>query len=257
MCHVGQTTLTTTGPSRSVRARMAGTRHTEAQLLRTATRLGDPAAGLTAAAELRRRLDVWEAAHVDEAVAAGWPWQRIAESLGVTKQAAHARHARRAQQSQEGLVVAGRARRAVQRGREEAARRGAERMETDHLLLGLLLDDEEGPVKAALAACGIDCDAVRKGAGPAGDAPQRGAMSAPPVSLATREALEQSMREAVARGDRRLDVEHLLLAVLHEPGGRGQRAVMASGRSPGAVERRLSRALRGQPASGSSGSSGS
>jgi hypothetical protein len=84
-------------------------RHSEAQLLRAATRLGDPDAGLTAVAELRRRLDVWEAAHVDEAVAAGWSWQRIAESLGVTKQAAHARHARRAQQSQEGLVVAGRA----------------------------------------------------------------------------------------------------------------------------------------------------
>jgi hypothetical protein len=31
---------------------------------------------------------------------------------------------------------------------------------------------------------------------------------------------------------------------------------MASGRSPGAVERRLSRALKGQPPDGSSGSSG-
>src|SRR5215210_3906237 len=236
MCHVGQTTLTTTGPSRSVRARMAGTRHTEAQLLRTATRLGDPAAGLTAAAELRRRLDVWEAAHVDEAVAAGWPWQRIAESLGVTKQAAHARHARRAQQSQEGLVVAGRARRAVQRAREEAARLGAERLETDHLLLGLLLDDDTIAVKAALDDCGITCERVREGAAsrakPAGGPAER----PPAVSPETREALEQSMRE---------------------PGGRGQRAVMASGRSPGAVERRLGRALRGQPPGGSSGGSAS
>jgi hypothetical protein len=47
-------------------------------------------------------------------------------------------------------------------------------------------------------------------------------------------------------------VEHLLLAVLHEPGGRGQRAVVAAGRSPKAVERRLARALRGQPAASSS-----
>ena len=60
--------------------------------------------------------------------------------------------------------------------------------------------------------------------------------------------------EAVERGDARLDVEHLLLAVLHEPGGRGQRAVVASGRSPRAVERRLFRALRGQPAESSSAS---
>jgi hypothetical protein len=234
---------------------VSGARDSEAQLLRGATRLGDPDAGLTAVAELRRRLGVWEAAHVDEAVAAGWSWQRIAESLGVTKQAAHARHARRAQQSQEGLVVAGRARRAVKRAREEAARLGAERMETDHLLLGLLLEDEGGPVEAALDACGITRDALRKVAGPPAGAPRRGAAVSPAVSPATREALAQSMREAVARGDRRLDVEHLLLAVLHEPGGRGQRAVMASGRSPGAVERRLSRALRRQPAAASSGAS--
>ena len=236
---------------------MAGVRHSEPQLLRAATRLGDPGAGLTAVAELRRRLDTWEAAHVDEAVAAGWSWQRIAESLGVTKQAAHARHARRAQQSQEGLVVAGRARRAVQRAREEAARLGAERLETDHLLLGLLLDDDTSAVKAALDDCGITCERVREGAAsrakPAGGPAER----PPAVSPETREALEQSMREAVARGDRRLDVEHLLLAVLHEPGGRGQRAVMASGRSPGAVERRLGRALRGQPPGGSLGGSAS
>ena len=63
------------------------------------------------------------------------------------------------------------------------------------------------------------------------------------------------MREAVARGDARLDVEHLLLAILHEPGGRGQRAVMAAGQSPGAVERRLGRALRAQSGSASSGTS--
>jgi hypothetical protein len=224
---------------------MSGARHTEGQLLRAATRLGDPDAGLTAVAELRLRLDTWEAAHVDGAVADGWSWQRIAESLGVTKQAAHARHSRRTSRSQEGLVVAGRARRAVQRARVEAARLGAERMGTDHLLLGLLLEEDGGPVKAALDDCGITREAVRQGAAERGG--RRGAAAEPPaVSPETREALEQSMREAVARGDSRLDVEHLLLAVLHEPGGSGQRAVMASGRSPRAVERRLSRALKAQ-----------
>jgi len=232
---------------------MSGARHTEAQLLRAATRLEDPDAGLTAIAELRRRLDTWEAAHVDEAVAGGWSWQRIAQSLGVTKQAAHARHATRSQRAQAGLVVAGRARRVVQRARDEAARLGAERLETDHLLLGLLSDEAGGPVKAALEDCGITGEAVRSRVGPSGHA-----RAAPPVvSPEVREALEHSMREAVSRGDARLDVEHLLLAVLHEPGGRGRRAVMAAGRSPGAVERRLTRALRAQPDGGSSGSASS
>jgi ATP-dependent Clp protease ATP-binding subunit ClpA len=117
-----------------------------------------------------------------------------------------------------------------------------------------MLDAEDGPVKAALDDCGIRSEAVREGAGPPGAPARRAVGRTPAVSSQTREALEQSMREAVARGDSRLDVEHLLLAVLHEPGGRGQRAVMASGRSPGAVERRLSRALRAQPAEASSGS---
>jgi Clp amino terminal domain, pathogenicity island component len=232
---------------------MSGARQSEGHLLRVATRLGDPERALNAVAELRQRLDTWEAAHVDEAIADGWSWQRVAESLGVTKQAAHARHARRTRQSGDGLVVAGRARRAVQIARAEAARLGAERMETDHLLLGLLLDGDSGPVKAALDDCGITCEAVRERAGKPAPAAAGISDQPPPASVAAREALEQSMREAVARGDSRLDVEHLLLAVLHEPGGRGRKAVMATGRSPGAVERRLSKALRDQGSVGSPG----
>jgi hypothetical protein len=218
-------------------------RYSEAQLLRIATRKGEPDAGLTAVAELRRRLDVWEAAHVDEAVNDGWSWQRIADSLGVTRQAAHARHAKRRQQAKGGLVVAGRARGVVRRAREEAARMGSETLETDHLLLGLLLDPGDGPVKQALDGCGITGEAVRARAQPPGG---RHTGRRPEVSPELRETLENSMREAVTRGEGRLDVEHLLLAVLHEPGGRGRRAVTASGQSPGAVERRLNRALRAQ-----------
>lgn len=195
-----------------------------------------------------------EAAHVDQAIESGWSWRQVAESLGVTKQAAHARHARRAQRAQDGLVVAGRARQAVARAKGEAARMGALRVETDHLLLGLLLDDR-GPVREALDECGITSDTVRRGAVTAEGTGGSGRPSSPVVSSSTREVLEQSMREAVARGDARLDVEHLLLAVLHEPGGRGQRAVVAAGRSPRAVERRLSRALRDQPSEASSSSS--
>jgi ATP-dependent Clp protease ATP-binding subunit ClpC len=155
---------------------------------------------------------------------------------------------------QEGLVVAGRARQAVARAKAEAARLGAAQVETDHLLLGLLLDDR-GPVRKALDECGITAETVRSGAGPADATAGLGRSSNPPVSPHMREVLEQSMREAVERGDARLDVEHLLLAVLHEPGGRGQRAVVATGRSPRAVERRLSRALRGQPPESSSSES--
>jgi ATP-dependent Clp protease ATP-binding subunit ClpA len=41
-----------------------------------------------------------------------------------------------------------------------------------------------------------------------------------PFSRRGREALEQALREAVARGDDHLGEEHLLLALLRDPGSR-------------------------------------
>jgi IS30 family transposase len=55
----------------------------------------DPAQGLRAIAALRRLLERLEALHIDRARAAGWSWQDIAETLGVSKQAVHRKHGRR------------------------------------------------------------------------------------------------------------------------------------------------------------------
>ena len=44
---------------------------------------------------LRRMLEALEAAQVENAIVAGWSWARIAEVLGVSKQAVHKKHARR------------------------------------------------------------------------------------------------------------------------------------------------------------------
>ena len=55
----------------------------------------DPAQGLRAIAALRRLLERMEALHIDRARAAGWSWQEIAETLGVSKQAVHRKHGRR------------------------------------------------------------------------------------------------------------------------------------------------------------------
>lgn len=65
---------------------------------RTKTRVGgpeDPREGLEAVVALRRMLEALEAAQVENAVVAGWSWARIAEVLGVSKQAVHKKHARR------------------------------------------------------------------------------------------------------------------------------------------------------------------
>jgi DNA-directed RNA polymerase specialized sigma24 family protein len=65
---------------------------------KTKTRVGgpeDPREGLEAVVALRRMLEALEAAQVENAIVAGWSWARIAEVLGVSKQAVHKKHARR------------------------------------------------------------------------------------------------------------------------------------------------------------------
>ena len=56
----------------------------------------DPREGLEAVVALRRTLEALEAAQVEKAfVEAGWSWARIAEVLGVSRQAVHKKHAAR------------------------------------------------------------------------------------------------------------------------------------------------------------------
>jgi hypothetical protein len=55
----------------------------------------DPRVGLRAVAALRRLLTRLEHAHVANARAQGMSWQEIADALGVTRQAVHAKHAAR------------------------------------------------------------------------------------------------------------------------------------------------------------------
>jgi DNA-directed RNA polymerase specialized sigma24 family protein len=64
----------------------------------TRTRVGgpeDPREGLEAVVALRRLLEALEAAQVENAFIAGWSWARIAEVLGVSKQAVHKKYAGR------------------------------------------------------------------------------------------------------------------------------------------------------------------
>jgi DNA-directed RNA polymerase specialized sigma24 family protein len=65
---------------------------------KTRTRVGgpeDPREGLEAVVALRRMLEALEAAQVENAFLAGWSWAKIAEVLGVSKQAVHKKHAGR------------------------------------------------------------------------------------------------------------------------------------------------------------------
>jgi hypothetical protein len=64
----------------------------EAAKLADATNSKDPTIGLAAVASLRRLLESLEALQVDNARAHDWSWQRIADALGVSKQAVHKKH---------------------------------------------------------------------------------------------------------------------------------------------------------------------
>jgi hypothetical protein len=55
----------------------------------------DPADALAAVVALRRLADRLEDAAVEQAMRAGWSWPRVAEALGVTRQAVYKKHARR------------------------------------------------------------------------------------------------------------------------------------------------------------------
>jgi ATP-dependent Clp protease ATP-binding subunit ClpA len=91
----------------------------------------------------------------------------------------------------------------------------------------------------ALAAIGIDLEAVRRRAeasfGPGALERRRPARGgAMPFTAEAKHALERSVRAAVARGDRAIGAEHVLLGVLDamEPGGPAAGALAALDVSP-------------------------
>jgi ATP-dependent Clp protease ATP-binding subunit ClpA len=211
----------------------------------TAAEALPPEDGLRTVAALRLHLEALEALHVEKAVRAGWSWRRIADVMGVTKQAVHKKHARRLSEKLAAetaeptrLIVTGEARRSVRLAREEAAALGAAHVRPDHLLLGLLRGT--GPSAAALADAGIVLERARAAAAmlPTGarDGPTGPPRERLPVAPDARAVLEDSRRRAVARGDGHVGVEHLLLAVLREK-GRGAALLAALGVEPETLAR--------------------
>ena len=157
----------------------------------------------------------------------------------------------------------GAARAVVVRAQEEAAGLGHDGIGTEHLLLGLAGADggvlaslgvdvarlravvaeprRDELDAAALAAIGIDLEAVRRSAeeafGPGALAGRRRGRRAGhvPFSPRAKRALELALREALALGDRHIGPEHLLLGLARDGDSGAAAALRRCGTTPAAV----------------------
>ena len=158
------------------------------------------------------------------------------------------------------------ARRVVVLAQEEARERAADRIGSEHLLLGLCRATDSraatllaargvtratveadlgtaGPVdlpdKEALASVGIDLDEVRErvedafGPGALESTRAAGARRRRwghiPFDRAAKKVLELALREAIRRGDRFIGTEHVLLGIVHAEAGRTMALLAARG----------------------------
>ncbi len=222
-------------------------------MAKRAASLGDPGGGLAAVSALRREVETLEVEQVRLALDKGWSWRQIAEALGVSKQAAHRKHAARPPRAiepageRQRLVITGQARRAVEYARDEARQLNHSTVEPAHLLLGLLRSGD-GAVGSALREAGIDLDSTRRDAraarpASAADAGPGAARTRLPISPRARQAFEQALREAVARGDDHLGMEHVLLALVRNSEGGAVETLGRLGVAPRRLQRLLERAI--------------
>jgi ClpA/ClpB-like protein len=224
-------------------------------LARRVSQFDDPEAALRAVAALRARLTTLEEEHVRNALRAGASWGRIGRSLGITRQAAHKRFAARCRPDPElasaQTASTTQARRAVRFAAEEAASMGHASAGPEHLLLALLRDDQ-GLAVLALEQLDVHYSSARRevralyGETEANGSPEPASRKAL-ISARAREALERAVRLAAANGDKEVGVEHILVAVMRDPGGGAVRALAALGVSPRRVEATLRRVAGGRP----------
>jgi hypothetical protein len=228
-----------------------GERHL-GDLLRRAVSGEDPDDALRAVTALRGELDRLERDAVTCARVAGASWSTIADALSITRQAAQKRHRGAAPQPNAApspmrtVLVTAPARMAVRLGRQEARAMGSDVVGSEHLLLGIL---RSGGNHAAtvLNEVGVTLDDARAAAQPTlvdGKAHHEPA-GKDGISAYARSVLEQSLREAIARGEGYIAVEHLLLALLSEDVGGAARTLAELGVDADVVRERLAVAPRG------------
>ncbi len=196
-----------------------------------------PVEGMRAITALRARLEGVEQQRVAEMLDQGATWAAVAETLGISRQAAHRRFrdvrkpppAPAPPSTQVNrILVTGVARATVTMAREEAAALGAPAVGTEHLLLALTRSAPE-PVAYALRSVGIDEEALRATLQPTLVEGSQPAAGDSVLTAHAREVLEGSLQQAVKRGDGFIGPDHLLYALLENPSGGASQTLAALG----------------------------
>ncbi|WP_329173443.1 Clp protease N-terminal domain-containing protein [Streptomyces sp. NBC_01477] len=209
--------------------------------------LADLEHAVTVAAHLDEIADHLIGHFVDQARRAGASWTDIGRHMGVSKQAAQKRFVPKLPEDL-GLNVEAnfgrftpRARKAVADAQEEArtARHGA--IEPEHLVLGLLSQQDTFAARA-LIDLGTTPQVVRAAVATAGEEeePLTGNL---PISPDAKKILQLVLREALRLGHNYIGTEHILLGVLSDDQDRAAQALTALGVTHAAVEEWLTAAL--------------
>ncbi|MEU8895722.1 Clp protease N-terminal domain-containing protein [Nocardia sp. NPDC048505] len=121
------------------------------------------------------------------------------------------------------------ARATVVRAQEEARSRGHEHIGTEHLLLGLF-SDEHGVGMRALRSLDIEPETIRAEVEvDVGRGERKASSGHIPFTAGAKQALELSLREAMALGHGYIGTEHILLALLREAEDVAARVLLRKG----------------------------
>ena len=220
-------------------------------LIQRAVQAEDPEQSLRAVAVLREDLDAFEQAQVARAVRRGASYTRVASALGISRQAAHRRYrdvvaagpprsGRELEERAGRILVTSEARAVVRLAREEASGLASSTVGTEHLLLGILRFGDPCAARV-LQEFGVELGAARINAQ---NTLAGGSFSGVPegpqgISPHARAVFEQSLREAVRRGDGYIGPEHLLIATVENGEGGAHRTLQALHVDPASVVDRL------------------
>jgi ATP-dependent Clp protease ATP-binding subunit ClpC len=143
------------------------------------------------------------------------------------------------------------ARRVLMLAQEEARRGNHDFIGTEHILLGLVREDD-GVAAKALESLGVSLEAVRQYTKD-GDGPGPSAAATPPFTPRAKKVLELSLREALRLGHNYIGTEHLLLGLVREGEGAGAKILVSLGAGLSQVRQRVIELLSGSQATGPEG----